>query len=505
MKKYALISVSNKKSIIEFAKELIELNYTILATGNTAKHLIEFKISCIDISDFTSFPEIFNGRVKTLNPKIFGGILFRRDYLSDKNEADVNKIEPIDIVCVNLYPFKEKAENPATTIDELIENIDIGGPSLIRAAAKNYKYVSVLTNPDQYQSFIEILKTKNISVETNKQLALDAFAYTSNYDTFIANTLENKFELQTDYLRFNEKKIFNLRYGENPHQSASLYGNFFSYFNVLHGKEISYNNILDINAAAELIEDLEPNSAAIIKHNNPSGAATSFNLKDAYTKALACDPISAFGGIVILNSEVDEELSLKLNEIFLEAIIAPSFSDDAISILKKKKDRRLVQYLKSIKDEKIQFRSIPGGIIKQTTDNLENDFSNLKFVTEKKCSENELQDLKFAWAVCKNAKSNAIIFARDKQTLGIGAGQVSRIDSVKIAINKAKDFGFDLHNSVVASDAFFPFDDAVAEFAKHKVAAVIQPGGSIRDSEVIETANKNNISMVFTGIRHFKH
>lgn len=505
MKKYALISVSDKTAIVDFAKSLLKFNYEILATGNTAKLLIQNLIPVIEVSDFTGFPEIFEGRVKTLHPKIFGGILYRRDNPDDKLQAEENSVLPIDIVCVNLYPFVKTIQKENVHLDEVIENIDIGGPSLVRAAAKNYKYVSVLTSPEQYSDFLLELESGNISQSTREKLAVAAFSYTSNYDTHIANYLEKKFKLQNSYIRINEKLNKKLRYGENPHQSAEIFGDFDKYFEVFHGKEISYNNVLDLVAAVELCEELGNNACTIIKHNNAAGAAIGSFPLDAYLKALKCDPVSAFGGIVSFNNEVDAKTAEKLNEIFLEIICAPSFDEEALNILKKKKDRRLIKKLKNISEAGKTVRSIPGGFLVQDKDLLTLDKDNLKVVTNRKPTEKEFEDLTFAWIVAKHTKSNAIVFAKDKSTLGVGAGQMSRIDSAKIAFIKAKEHGLDLTNSVAASDAFFPFADGLLEIIKCGATAVIQPGGSVRDQEVIDAANQNNITMVFTGIRHFKH
>jgi len=505
LKKLALLSVSDKTKIVEFAKGLVKNGYQIIATGNTAKVLLENKISVTEISSITGFPEIFDGRVKTLHPKIFGGILFRRDNDSDLKQVAENLIEAIDIVCVNLYPFVKTASNPQSTLDDVIENIDIGGPSLVRASAKNYKFVSILTNPSQYDSFLTELTLGSISEETRKQLAVAAYSHTANYDTYIANYLENKFSLEPTHIRINEELSDSLRYGENPHQSANIFGNFEDYFEVFHGKEISYNNILDLVAAVELCEDLGEISCTIIKHNNPAGAAIGKNPFEAYIRALKCDPVSSFGGIVAFNKQVDIAAATELNKIFLEIISAPSFSDGALEILKKKKDRRLVLQKKSVLIEGKTFRSIPGGVLAQDADSVSLNENELQFVTAKKPSKEELEDLKFAWKIAKHTKSNAIVYVKDKATLGVGAGQMSRIDSAKIAVMKAKEHGLDLNGSVAASDAFFPFADGLLEIIKCGAVSVIQPGGSVRDQEVIDAANQNKISMVLTGIRHFKH
>ncbi len=505
MEKLALISVSDKNRIIDFAKSLSDLSYKIIATGNTAKILSAAGIYVTEISSLTGFPEIFDGRVKTLHPKIFGGILFRRDNENDQKQAEENKIIPIDIVCVNLYPFVKTAEDPNSDLEKIIENIDIGGPSLIRASAKNYKFVSILTNPAQYDSFIEELKSGEVSETTKKKLAVDAFSHTAHYDTYISNYLENKFEFEPTHIRINYPKEKVLRYGENPHQQAALYGKFSEYFEVFHGKEISYNNILDLLAAVELVEELGDNSCTIIKHQNPAGAATGTDPFDAYEKALKCDPVSAFGGIVTFTSTVDDKLATKLNEIFLEIVCAPDYTEEAIKILTKKKDRRLLRQLKSVREDKITYKNIPGGVIVQDADRITLNEDQLTIATNKQPTKEELEDLKFAWIVSKHTKSNAIVFVRNKTTLGVGAGQMSRLDSAKIAYLKSQEHGLDLKNSVAASDAFFPFPDALLEIIKYGATAVIQPGGSVRDNLVIDAANQNNISMVFTGIRHFKH
>jgi phosphoribosylaminoimidazolecarboxamide formyltransferase/IMP cyclohydrolase len=511
MEKSALISVSDKRDIVKLAKSLKESGYKILATGNTAKHLSSSGIDVTEISDITGFPEIFNGRVKTLHPKIFGGILMRRENQNDIKEAEDNKIFPIDVVCVNLYPFVETIQKPDSTHEEIIEQIDIGGPGLIRASAKNYNHVSVLTDPEQYDNFIAEFKDGKVSDETRKKLAVEAFSHTANYDTYISNYLEEEFELPASFIRVNHKLEKNLRYGENPHQKAGIYGSFGDYFETFHGKELSYNNILDLVSAVELAEDLGSNSCAVIKHNNPAGAAIASSSFVAYEKALMCDPVSAFGGIVAFTSIVDEPLAQKLNDIFLEIVCAPEFTEEAVKILQKKRDRRLLRQVKSVRSTspkygfRKNFRNIPGGVIAQDPDLVTLSKESLKFVTNKKPSEEELNDLLFAWIIAKHTKSNAIVFAKDRATLGVGAGQMSRIDSSKIAHMKAQQFNLDLKNSVAASDAFFPFADGLLEIIKCGATSVIQPGGSIRDQEVINAANEHNVSMVFTGIRHFKH
>ncbi len=505
MKKKALLSVSNKEGIVKLAKCLVEKDYEILATGNTSKLLTENDINCLEISEFTNFPEIFSGRVKTLHPKVFGGILLRRNNKEDILEAAKTEINPIDIICVNLYPFEKVVFNPEVDEQTKIENIDIGGPSLIRAAAKNYHYVSVLTNPNQYDEFIEELNESEISEETKKKLASEAFAHTAKYDSLIADYFEEKLVGDKSSFRINLPVQSELRYGENPHQKAFLYGDFYKHFEVLHGKALSYNNIIDLISAVNLVNELDNFSCAIIKHTNPCGAATADNILDAYLNALSGDPVSSFGGIVAFNKEINEEVAEKLNEIFTEVICAPSFTKKALEILRKKKNRRLLKTLTNNLLEKNQYRNIPGGIILQSSDDSVFPVNDYKIVTERKITDDELKNLKFAWTVCKHTKSNAIVFCKDMKAIGVGAGQMSRVDSSRIAVQKAKQHGHSLDNAVAASDAFFPFADGVEEIAKNGITAIVQPGGSIRDEEVIQAANKYNISMIFTGIRNFKH
>lgn len=505
MKKFALISVSDKTNIVKFGHELNSLGYQIIATGNTFKILQQDHVDCVEIKDFTGFPEIFDGRVKTLHPKIFGGILMRRNNPTDKIQAEQNNVYPIDVVCVNLYPFPQVVNRNDISLEEKIENIDIGGPSLIRASAKNYEHVSVLTDPSQYDNFVAELKNGSVSSATRKKLTYEAFSYTSYYDTLIANYFEQEFEQSAKAIRLNYKSSFDLRYGENPHQKAYLFGEFENYFDILHGKELSYNNLVDLTAAVELVNDINETASVIVKHTNPCGAATGETVYEAYLRALSCDPVSAYGGIVAFNRQVDERTAEKLNEIFLEIVCAPAFSDNALELLKTKKNRRIVRLKKATDANQLQVKSIPGGLLAQEKDNSRIDSSSLKLVTSKTYTDNELEDLKFAWVICKHTKSNSIVYVKNKKAIGVGAGQMSRIDSAKIAASKAKQFGHDLKGAVAASDAYFPFADGLVEIISNGITAVIQPGGSIRDDEVIAAANQNNICMVFTGIRNFKH
>jgi phosphoribosylaminoimidazolecarboxamide formyltransferase / IMP cyclohydrolase len=505
LKKYALVSVSDKTNIVEFTRELNLLNYQIIATGNSYKLLKENSVDVIEVRDFTQFPEIFSGRVKTLHPKIFGGILMRRDNDSDQKEADGNNVVPIDIICVNLYPFPKVVNRDDISLEEKIENIDIGGPSLIRASAKNYNFVSVLTNSSQYNDFLAELKQGEISIDTRKKLAYDAFSYTSFYDTLIANYLEKEFDQPKTNFRLNLKSNFDLRYGENPHQKAYLFGDFENYFEIIHGKELSYNNIVDLVAAVELVNDFNEVGCAIIKHTNPCGAAIGKSVVDSYERAFSCDTVSAFGGIVAFNREVDEATANKLNEIFLEIIVAPSYSEKALELLQTKKNRRIVRIRKHPSASEFQIKSVPGGVLIQNKDNSNIFEIDLKLVTARNYSEKELEDLKFAWIICKHTKSNAIIYVKDKKTVGVGAGQMSRVDSARLAAEKAKQFGHDLAGAVAASDAYFPFADGLIQIANQGIVAVIQPGGSVRDDEVIKAADEKNISMILTGTRNFKH
>lgn len=504
MSKLAIISVSDKNGIEEFASRIKKLGYEILATGNTAKVIEKSGTPVTKIEDYASFPEIFGGRVKTLQPKILGGILMRRDNPDDQKEAESNNIFPIDIVCVNLYPFPEVVKREDLDNQTKIENIDIGGPSLIRASAKNYKDVAVLTKPSQYDEFLKELEAGGVSEELKVKLAYEAFAHTSYYDTLIADYFEKQFNQPKKFLRVNEKITHELRYGENPHQKAFISGEFEEYFDILHGKELSYNNIVDLTAAVELVHELPAISCAIIKHTNPCGAAKANTVYEAYEKALSCDPVSSFGGIVAFNEKVDLKTAEKLNEIFLEIIVAPNFDEDALEVLKKKKNRRLLKVLKNIPPSE-QVKSVPGGHIVQGSDDSRFDRNNIKTVTDKKLNENDLENLEFAWTVCKHTKSNAIVYVKDLKAIGVGAGQMSRIDSAKIAAEKAKQFGHNLEGSVAASDAFFPFPDGVEIIADNGAIAIVQPGGSVRDEEVIKAANNKNICMIFTGIRNFKH
>jgi len=502
-----LISVTDKTGLVEFAAALAKKGAEIFSTGGTLKVLQEAGVAAKSISDITRFPEILDGRVKTLHPAIFAGILARKDVPAHVEQLKKWDLSFFDLVAVNLYRFKETVASGAN-LETIVENIDIGGPSLIRAAAKNYESVAVVVEPSQYGGVIsEINEKGEISPDLMRKLAAKAFEKVAEYDVAIANFFKERFLSESrlgNSILVAEHKIMDMRYGENPHQAAGFYGNFDEYFQKLHGKELSYNNLVDVDAAQRLIQEFDEPAAVIIKHTNPCGAATGNDIREAYIKALKTDPKSAFGGIVAFNNKVETELADLLNQIFLEVLIAPGYSDAALDSLKKKKDRRLILSRKKLPNG-VQIRSSCGGFLGQTADDIVLNENDLKAVTNRAPTEHELNDLKFAYKICKHVKSNAIVFVKDGMTLGTGAGQMSRVDSVKIARMKAEESGLDLKGSCVASDAYFPFSDNVEEIAKAGATAIIQPGGSVRDSESVEAANRLNISMVFTGIRHFKH
>jgi phosphoribosylaminoimidazolecarboxamide formyltransferase/IMP cyclohydrolase len=508
--KRALLSVSDKDNLLPLARTLHEHNVEIISTGGTAKIIAEEGIPVKDVSEITQFDECLDGRVKTLHPKVHAGILARTSYKPDVVEIENLNIQPFELVVVNLYPFKKTVSKPNTTLAEAVEYIDIGGPTMVRAAAKNFAHVCILTTPSQYQGFIDELKGKEqISYETRKELARAAFNHTADYDAAIANYFNTIFEESTPpQLNISLPKSQELRYGENPHQAASVYGHQKDYIDCFHGKQLSYNNYADIDSALNLISDFEDAgpTCAIFKHTVPSGVACADNLENAYRKAFKTDTSSPFGGIVIVNKKLDLKTARAIDEIFTEIIIAPEYDDDALKLLKKKANRRLIKQIGSIKsDNKGTFRSIFGGALFQEANHRSISLDELKVVSTRKPTDQELKDLLFAWKIVKHVKSNAIIYVKDNMTLGIGSGQTSRIDSSEIAIAKASKFNLELDNSVIASDAFFPFADGVEAAAKAGATAVIQPGGSIRDEEVIEMADKHNMAMLFTGIRHFKH
>ncbi len=501
--KNALVSVWDKRGIVEFCKGLSELGINIISTGGTASLLKSSGMSVKGVSELTGYPEILNKRVKTLHTFIYAGILARRDVDEDMVTLKKMVIEPIDMVVVNFYPFDEMSKK-IRSIGELIEYIDIGGPSMVRASAKNYKDVLVIVDPKDYQWVLDGLRKGKISEKDRFKLALKAFSLTAEYDAFIFCHLLKMRKLDADKKFFVLKKVEDLRYGENPHQKAALYvSQSEKIYEQIHGKELSYNNIIDMSSAVLLVSEFENPTAVIIKHTNPCGVACAKTLSEAYKNARQTDPVSAFGGIVGLNRAVDEETAKLLSETFLEVIVAPQFSEKALSILTAKKNLRLVRVnFKELKNYKVELRSVPGGYLIQDTDRIDYDKKSIKVVTKVKPTKAQMESLLFAWKVCKYVKSNAIVIARGTQLVGVGAGQMSRVDSAKIAVMKAL---LPLKDSVAASDAFFPFRDGVDVLADAGVKAIIQPGGSVRDEEVIKAADERKIAMVFTGIRHFKH
>jgi phosphoribosylaminoimidazolecarboxamide formyltransferase/IMP cyclohydrolase len=506
MRPKALLSVSDKTNIAELARGLVELGWEIVSTGGTAKFLSERKIPVTPIESVTGFPEILSGRVKTLHPKIFGGILALRDDPKHQSELAAQAIPKIDLVCVNFYPFMEAAKKPNLTEAQLIEEIDIGGPSLVRAAAKNFQHVIVLTDPSDYETVLDELRQGGVSEVTRRRLALKAFAKVAELDIAIYQTLQERWALEGERLFLAYTKAQELRYGENPHQRAALYRNALapglsSQIEVLWGKELSYNNWLDTESALALLGELAPPACVIIKHNNPCGVARGKTLLEAYESALECDPVSAFGGIVALNQSVDRKLAEKLNEIFLEIVVAPDFAPDALPILQQKKDRRLLRY-RELRFPKETLRFLGGDLLVQDADAIVIQENSWKVLDDAALSEAERRDLIFAFTVCKHVKSNAIVVAKDEATLGIGAGQTNRVGSARIALAQA---GERARGAVLASDGFFPFPDTVELAAQYGIAAIIQPGGSVRDSEVFEAARKHKITMVLTGVRHFRH
>jgi phosphoribosylaminoimidazolecarboxamide formyltransferase/IMP cyclohydrolase len=538
----ALISVSDKSGLVEFASALSNSGVKIISTGGTAAALRAVGIEVTEVSDVTGFPEMMDGRVKTLHPKIHGGFLALRDNKEHLRAMTDHGIEPIDLVCVNLYPFEKTIDKDDVTLEEAIENIDIGGPAMIRSASKNWRDVAVVTDPALYESVIAEMNSTggSLSYATRRRLAVLAYTRTASYDLAISrflagqlddsdlelleplNPLKNLMFIESDesdgpdepadfpdFKSIEIEKVADLRYGENPHQRAALYrnddGGGIAGAEQRHGKEMSFNNYVDADAAWNLVREFSDTAVAIIKHTNPSGVGTGATCLEAYKRALATDPVSAFGGIVAANCAIDAETAIAINEVFTEVVIATEFTDEALEILRKKKNQRVVRIKKSRSEIGSEFKQISGGFLAQDRDVRSVTEAELNFVTNRKPSDDEVRAMLFAWKVCKHVKSNAIVFANAEQTLGVGAGQMNRVDSVRIAAVRAERFGFSLKGSVIASDAFFPFRDNVDEAAAHGVAAIIQPGGSMRDEESIAAANEHNIAMVFTGVRHFKH
>ncbi|WMM23890.1 bifunctional phosphoribosylaminoimidazolecarboxamide formyltransferase/IMP cyclohydrolase [Tissierella sp. MB52-C2] len=509
--KRALISVFHKEGIVEFASCLRELGWEIISTGGTSKILQKAGVEIIEVEDITKFPEILDGRVKTLNPYIHGGLLYRRDEPSHMETIEKMNIGPIDMVVNNLYPFEETIKRPGVTHEEIIENIDIGGPSMIRAAAKNYNDVTVIVDPKDYEIVLKELKENNeTTIKTRQYLARKVFNYTAYYDTLISNYFNEIEEvIFPERLTLAYKSKEELRYGENPHQRAAFYKEVGKIEGTLagavqiHGKELSFNNINDANGAIDALKIFDEPTVVAVKHANPCGIGSGKDISEAYEKAYECDKESIFGGIVAANREIDEELAEKLNSIFIEIVIAPSFTEQAIKILTQKKNIRILE-IKDILDDKykeLDIKKILGGVLVQNRDTILLK-EELQVVTKRNPTEKEMEDLIFAWKAAKTVKSNGVVIAKDKGTIGIGLGEVNRSWAVKNAIDRSGD---KIAEGVLASDGFFPFKDSIEFLNEAGIKAIIQPGGSIKDKEVIEEADKNNMAMIFTDIRHFKH
>lgn len=508
----ALVSVSDKSGVSEFAKELVNLGYEIISTGGTYKLLKESGLDVSEISDFTKSPEMFGGRVKTLHPKVHGGILFKRD--KDADEATKNGILAIDLVCVNLYPFKETI-NKTDDFNEIIENIDIGGPAMIRSAAKNFKSVLVVTDAKDYKCVIEAIKSGKNDENFRKKMMIKAYEHTASYDSMIANYMNKRFNDDFGECKFIVgKKVFDTRYGENPHQKGALYefeDHFTKHFKALKG-EASFNNMTDIHGALSLASSFGKSPAvAICKHANPCGFTIKENLLESYKEALKCDPVSAYGGVIAINGTLDESLALELHKkgTFMEVIIAANVTDAALEVFSDKKRTKIFTQNSEFlvrADERFDFKHIDGGFVYQERDFVKDDeVTNAKCVTKKTASKTEFDDLKIAWKIAALTKSNCVVYVKNSALVAIGMGMTSRVDAARAAVLKANDMGLDLEGAVLASEAFFPFSDSVEIAAKVGISAIIQPGGSIRDDEVIKAADDAEMSMYFTGIRHFLH
>lgn len=515
----AVISVTDKNGIVEFARRLSGFGVHILSTGGTAKTLKDAGIKVTDVSQYTGFPEMMDGRVKTLHPKVHGGLLGRRDIPEHMKQMSEHGIDPIDMVVINLYQFDKAVAKPDCTFEDAIENIDIGGPSMIRSAAKNFGSVAVVTDPSDYNSIIKEMEENKgaLSNDTRFRLARKAFSTTARYDTMISHYLEKVSDKPEETIHFPEiftpsfEKVQHLRYGENPHQRGAFYreigysGNSVARARRLQGKEMSYNNYLDANSALELAREFDEPTAVIVKHNNPCGVASAEDLKDAYCIARDTDPVSAFGGVIAFNTIVDEYTAAEIAKTFVEVIVAPEFSGEALEIFQKKANVRLLETgpLSAISEGTMDFKRVTGGLLMQDMDlGINDDIANIRIVSSRHPTEEEMDALRFTWKVCKHVKSNAIVFGRCTETVGIGAGQMSRVDSVKLAVSKSRG---KISGCVMASDAFFPFRDAIDEAARVGISAIIQPGGSIKDDEVTKAIDEYNMAMVFTGVRHFRH
>ena len=502
----ALISVSNKSGIAEFARALEKQGVDIISTGGTAELLRKEGVPVREISSFTGYPEVLEGRVKTLHPRVHGGLLYRRGNPEHEAEARECGFEPIDLVVVNLYPFEQTIAKPDVTLAQAIENIDIGGPSMIRSAAKNYESVTVVTDPADYDLVLQTMRDNEgeTTLKLRERLAIKAFIKSSDYDRVIGTFLNQEQATDASF-SLTMPLVARLRYGENPHQTAALYGDFDEHFEKLHGKELSFNNILDISAATNLIADFSGPTVAILKHTNPCGVGSDPDLRKAWEKAFATDKQAPFGGIIVSNREIDEALAKAISEIFSEVIIAPEFSAEARAILQKKKNLRLIRLLAdpAMARSKNDIRSVAGGLLVQDPDAA--DKAEERIVSKRHPTKKELGAMRFGWRVVKHVKSNAIVYAAADRTLGIGAGQMSRVDASRIAVWKAQEAGLSLKGSAIASDAFFPFPDGLIAAADAGATCAIQPGGSLRDEEVIAAANERDMAMIFTGVRHFRH
>ena len=508
----ALLSVSDKSGIVEFAKGLEELGWEIISTGGTYKKLQENGIKVIEIDEVTKFPECFEGRVKTLNPYVHGGILHKRGDDAHVAQAKELGVEGIDLVCVNLYPFKATIER-TDDFDEIIENIDIGGPTMVRSAAKNFQDVLIVTSSDDYASVLDALQNGSNTLEFRRDLMIKAFEHTASYDSMIANYMNKRFNNGFgEYQFITGKKVFQTRYGENPHQDGALYefDNFFSEnFKQLKG-EASFNNLTDVNGALKIASSFgDENAICIVKHGNPCGFAIKDTLLESYTEALKCDPVSAFGGVVAVNGIVDEELAKKMNEIFLEVIIAANFTDDAIKVFESKKRIKLFAQGGTklvMSNDSYDFKHIDGGFVYQNSDCIcDNEVHNAQLKSDKQASNQEMKDLEIAWKVAGLTKSNCVVYVKNSAMVAVGMGMTSRVDAAQCALKKAKEMGLDVSGSAMASEAFFPFRDSIDAAASAGVSAIIEPGGSIRDDEVIQAANEHGISLYFTTVRHFLH
>ena len=510
--KRALLSVSDKRDIVKFAKGLIELGFEIISTGGTFKRLKEAGIDVVEIDKITKFPECFNGRVKTLNPYIHGGILYKRDNKEHQQEADELNIQPIDLVCVNLYPFKETIER-TDNFDEIIENIDIGGPTMVRSSAKNFQDVLIVTDINDYNLVLERLKEGSDSFEFRRSLMIKAFEHTANYDIMIANYMNQRFNNGFgEYQFISGKRVFKTRYGENPHQEGALYqfqDHFSKNFKAIKG-EASFNNLTDINGAVKIASSFGDREAvSIVKHGNPCGFAIKDNLLESYREALKCDPISAFGGVVAVNGVVTRELAEEMNKIFLEVVVAGDFTEEAVELFSKKKRIKLFSQNSKrliLPKDRYDFKHIEGGFVYQNSDCIcDNEVKNAKLKSKKEATPREKLDLEIAWKIAGLTKSNCVVYVKNGAMVAVGMGMTSRVDASICALRKAKELGLDVKGSVMASEAFFPFRDSIDEAAKAGVSAIIEPGGSIRDNEVIEASDEHNIALYFTTVRHFLH